>query len=104
MLNAIYCGELELDDDVVEEFKCLCGERGDSAPAKLGIATMTDVNELLNVALSRERFWRKNIALEPDPEEREWMNVILKSYSLLRNKISEMKYRYEQAKSFLYNE
>lgn len=104
MLNAIYGGELELDDDVVEEFKCLCGERGDSAPAKLGIATVTDVNELLNVALSRERFWRKNIALEPDPEEREWMNVILKSYSLLRNKISEMKYRYEQAKSFLYNE
>lgn len=104
MLNAIYSGELILDEETVEEFKALCGEKGDSAPAKLGVTTEVDVNELLDIALSRERFWRKNIALEPDPEERQWMNVILKSYSLLRNKISEMKYSYEQAKSFLYNE
>lgn len=104
MLNSIYKGELDLDEETTEEFKQICGERGDSAPAKLGISNNVDTNELLEKAQERERFWRKNIALEPDPEEREWMNVLLKSYSLLRNQISTMKYRYDQAKSFLYNQ
>lgn len=103
-LNAIYNGDLDLDEDTVEEFKHVCGEKGDSAPAKLGFSNSVDVNELLEKALERERFWRKNISLEPDPEEREWMNVLLKSYSLLRNQISTMKYRYDQAKSFIYNQ
>ena len=104
MLNAIYGGELMIDEEFVEEFKALCGEHGNSAPDKLRVKDAVDVSELLDLALSRERFWRKNIALEPDPEEREWMKVILKSYSLLRNKISEMKYKYEHAKNFLFND
>lgn len=103
MLNMIYSGELQLDDDVANEFKNICGEHGNSAPEKLGLPSGTDMTELLNHALSKERYWRKEVALEPDPEEREWMNVILKSYANIRHKIAIMIFQYEQAKNFLFN-
>lgn len=103
LLNKIYSGELQLDNDVEQEFKNICGESGNSAPEKLGLPSGTDMRDLLTHALSKERFWRKEVALEPDPEEREWMNVILKSYSLLRSKIATMIFQYEQSKNFLFN-
>jgi len=104
MLNKLYSGELILDDEVATEFRNLCGESGNSAPEKLGLSAGTDIKELLSVTISREKCWRKDVALEPDPEEREWMNIILKSYSNLHQKISSMIYQYEQARSFLLNE
>lgn len=103
LLNKIYNGEIELDDDVADEFKNICGERGNSAPEKLGLPSGTDPSELLIHALDKERSWRREVALEPDPEEREWMNVILKSYANLRQKISAMIFQYEQSKNFLFN-
>lgn len=103
ILNKIYSGELELDDDIADEFKNICGERGNSAPEKLGLPSGTDASELQIYALKKERYWRREVALEPDPGEREWMNVILKSYANLRHKISSMLFQYEQSKNFLYN-
>ena len=64
----------------------------------------TQPTELIIKSFERESFWRKSIALEPDPEEREWMNVVLKSYTQLRNTIVRMSYQYEQSKAFLFNE
>ena len=64
----------------------------------------TQPAELVAKSLEREKFWRQNITLEPDPEEREWMNIALKSYTLLRNAIVGMSYQYEQSKAFLFNE
>lgn len=103
ILNKIYSGEMELDDDVADEFKNICGERGNSAPEKLGLPSGTDASELLLYTLNKERYWRREVALEPDPEEREWMNVILKSYANLHQKISAMIFQYEQSKNFLFN-
>jgi len=103
MLTHLYSGELELEEEVAKEFKNLCGENGNSAPEKLGLTSIRDMNELLKHAQAREKAWRREIALEPDPDEREWMNVMLKSYSILRNKIQIMIYQYEQASSFLLN-
>lgn len=103
LLNMLYEGKLQLDEETVAEFKNLCGENGNSAPEKLGLPSGTEMTELLNHAFARERHWRKEVALEPDPEEREWMNIILKSYSNLRLKIAAMIYQYEQAKNFLLN-
>lgn len=103
LLNKIYSGQLQLDDDIAHEFKNICGENGNSAPEKLGLPSGTDISELLSYALSKERYWRKEVALEPDPEEREWMNIILKSYANIRQKIAIMIFQYEQAKSFLFN-
>lgn len=104
MLNRLYSGELDLDDDVAAEFRNLCGENGNSAPEMLGLPAGTSTAELLTVAHERERAWRKAVALEPDPEEREWMNVILKSYTNLRQKIAMMTFQYHQARSFLMNQ
>lgn len=103
ILNKIYSGKLQLDKDIENEFKNICGERGNSAPEKLGLPSGTDISELLDYALKKERFWRKEVALEPNPEDREWMNIILKSYTNLRQKIATMIFQYEQSKIFLFN-
>ncbi|MBO4955278.1 MAG: dynamin family protein [Muribaculaceae bacterium] len=103
LLNQLYEGTLVLDDEVEKEFKALCGENGNSAPEKLGLPAGTLPTDMLNHAISKERYWRGEIALEPDPVERQWMSVILKSYTNLRNKISQSIYQYQQAKNFLFN-
>ncbi len=104
LLNRIYNGQLDLDDDVKEEFFHLCGEFGNSALERLNKPMGSSVDDLKQYALEKERFWRKEIALEPDPDEREWMTVMLKSYSILRLQIEEMNYQFNQAKAFLFNE
>ena len=103
-LNKIYNGELLLDDSSKEELLALWGEKGFSAPERMRMPIGTQPTELIIKSLERECFWRKSIALEPDPEEREWMNVVLKSYTQLRNTIVRMSYQYEQSKAFLFNE
>ena len=103
LLYKIYNNEIELDDDVRSEFINLCGEHGTSAPERLGTKPGTEVDVLINTAQERERLWKKNISLEPDPEERLWMKIILSSYIRLNSKIKKSAYQYEQAKAFLYN-
>lgn len=103
-LNRIYNGELLLDNDYKEELLALWGEVGFSAPERMKMPVGTQPAELVAKSLEREKFWRQNITLEPDLEEREWMNIALKSYTLLRNAIVGMSYQYEQSKAFLFNE
>lgn len=104
LLNRIYNGQIELDEDVKDEIFHLCGEFGNSALERLNMPKGTPVDELKQYAFERERFWRKEIALEPDPDEREWMTVMLKSYSIVRRQIEEMNYQFNRAKAFLFNE
>lgn len=103
LLYKIYNNKIELDDDIRSEFINLCGEHGTSAPERLGMKTGTEVDLLINTAQEREKIWKKNISLEPDPEERIWMKIILSSYIRLNSKIKKSVYQYEQAKAFLYN-
>lgn len=103
-LNKIYNGELNLNDDDKDELLALWGENGFSAPERMRMPVGTRPTELVTKSLERESFWRKSIALEPDPEEREWMNVALKSYTQLRHTVVSMNYQYEQSKLFLFNE
>lgn len=104
LLNQLYNEEREIGDEEKQEFLALCGEHGNSAMERLEMASITSPQELIEKALERERYWRKQVALEPDPEEREWMKVIMTSYQRLRLKLQTMKYQYEQAKAFLFNE
>lgn len=104
MLNRIYAGELIVEESVRTEFCTICGEYGTSAPERLGLPCGTEVNVLVKHSLLRENFWRKEIALEPDPEERAWMNVMLKSYTLLRQQLQANWQQYMQTKAFLFNE
>ena len=104
LLNQLYNGEREIGEEEKREYFALCGEQGNSAIERLGLTSTVPPQDLIEKALERERYWRKQVALEPDPEERDWMNVIMKSYQRLRLKLQTMKYQYEQAKAFLFNE
>lgn len=100
-LRKLYDGTLRLDEETSKEMRRICGESGHSAPEMLGVPGGTSPSELLLGALNRERHWRKEIALEPDPDEREWMSVMLTAYSNLRNQIAKAIYEYEKSKNFL---
>lgn len=104
LLYKLYNDEIIISDSDKREFFSLCGEYGSSAPERLGLTSVSTAQDLIDKALEREKYWRKQVALEPDPEEREWMNIILTSYSRLRHKLQLMKYQYEQSKAFLFNE
>ena len=104
LLNQLYNGEREIGEEEEREFFALCGEHGNSAIERLGLTSTVPPQDLIEKALERERYWRKQVALEPDPEERLWMNIIMTSYQRLRLKLQTMKYQYEQAKAFLFNE
>lgn len=104
LLYQLYNNERIIDEKEKQEFFSLCGEHGSSALERLGLSTISTAQDLVDKALDREKYWRKQVALEPDPEEREWMNIILTSYSRLRQKLQLMKYQYEQSKAFLFNE
>lgn len=104
LLYKLYNGEITLDNNDEQEFLSLCGEHGGSALERLGLSSISTAQDLVDKALERERYWRKQVTLEPDPEERNWMNIILTSYSRLRQKLQLMKYQYEQSKAFLFNE
>ena len=103
LLYQLYNGDITLSDSDRQEFLTLCGEHGGSALERLGLSFISTAQDLVDKALEREKYWRKQVALEPDPEERNWMNVILTSYSRLRQKLQLMKYQYEQSKAFLFN-
>lgn len=104
LLYKLYNGEIVINDNDKQEFFALCGEYGSSAMERLRLKSVLMPQELIEKALEREKYWRKQVALEPDPEEREWMNTILTSYSRLRHKLQLLKFQYEQAKAFLFNE
>lgn len=104
LLNSIYNNEIDLDPADADECCALFGEKGSSAPQMLGMPKGSTPDQLIARALERENYWRRNVALEPDPEEKKWMNIVLASYSRLRRRIQEMKYSLQLANSFLFNQ
>lgn len=104
LLYQLYNNERIIGEKEKQEFFSLCGEHGSSALERLGLSASSTAQDLIDKALNREKYWRMQVALEPDPEEREWMNIILTSYSRLRQKLQSMKFQYEQSKAFLFNE
>ena len=103
LLCKLYNGDIILSKNDRQEFLSLCGEYGESAMERLRMSSTSTTQDLIDKAHEREKYWRKMVALEPDPEEKEWMNIILISYSRLCQKIQLMKYQYEQSKAFLFN-
>lgn len=101
LLNKIYSNKINIDQETVDEFIRLSGESGHSAPERLGMENAT-IDELKRKVAEREKYWRRAINEEFDPEEKEWMHVILQAYILLKNDINTMAYQYENAKAFLF--
>lgn len=103
LLCRIYNNVLDLDEATRNEICNLFGEHGFSAPERLGISGNQTLEELAEQANARVCHWRRCVALEPDPEEREWMNTVLASYTRLNVKLKQSIYQYQQAKAFLFN-
>ena len=104
LLYQLYSGEKQIDESAKQEFLTLCGEHGNSAAERLGFPKNADLQQLADKAIERENYWRKQVSLEPDLEERLWMDTILSSYSRFRIKLQTMKRQYDEAKAFLFNE
>lgn len=103
ILRRLYDGKLELDA-AAAEFRALAGEGGDDAPSRLRMTPGAAISDLLAAALAGERRWRGTVATEPDPAEREWMNVMLKSYARLRRDIANAALQYQRANAFLFKQ
>lgn len=100
VLYAIYSGEIDAEENT-DEIKALCGEKGNSAPAMLGMKPATPCSEMYRHIDERLKFWRSSIALEPDPEERRWMDVVVRSYAVLRENLRQAEYNLKTSKAFL---
>lgn len=104
LLYKVYSGEISPDPEVAEEIRAVCGENGDAAPRLLGLHDGTCFADMMARVDERLTHWRREIALEPDPEEREWMDVVLRSYAALKPRMLEVKYALDTARSFLFNQ
>lgn len=105
LLNRVYNNQLDIDNETELEIFNLCGVNGTSAPQKLGLATTDEVAVvgMLDRARARERHWRCELNREFDPDEKQWKEIMLASYTRLIERLQLMSYQYQQAKAFLFN-
>lgn len=100
VLYGIYSGDIDPEENT-EEIKALCGEKGTSAPLMLGMKPGSTCNEMYARIDERLKFWRASLSLEPDPEERQWMDVVVRSYSALKENLRQAEYNFISSKAFI---
>lgn len=100
ILYDIYSETIDPEENT-DEIKALFGERGDSAPAMLGMKPGTESSEMHKRIAERLKYWRSLLSLEPDPEERQWMDVVVRSYSALRENLRQAEYNFISSKAFI---
>jgi hypothetical protein len=90
VLAAHYRRELALRPEEADEILAVTGERGTSAPARLGKPPATPAPELAEAARSRARLWRRRAASPvEDGARRRAMRTIVRSYDMLAEEIDE---------------
>jgi len=113
-LMQVYEGKYnKLENDMIEEYKTVCGEYGVSAVKKLGLDASSTIEELKIKANARSSYWSQqyNIMRIRNPKDSELCKVMSESYSVLSKRIHEMEEKEKEAKriiseveSFLYGE
>ena len=113
-LMQVYEGKYKhLKNDMIEEYKTVCGEYGVSAVKKLGLDASTTIEEMKIKANARSSYWSQqyNIMRIRNPKDSELCKVMSESYSVLSKRIHEMEEKEKEAKriiseveSFLYGE
>lgn len=103
ILNKIYSKSIDITPEEALEFCHITGEKGLSAPERLGIKENCSPKNMLLYAKKRELHWTGELNLETDPQIKEWMRVMRDSYTRLYLKIKELDYYYKQAEAFLFN-
>lgn len=113
-LMQIYEGKFkQLNSDMIEEYKTICGEYGNAVVKKLDMDSSATTEEMLIKATSRSSYWSQQYSIKRirNPKESELCKVMAESYSTLNKRILEMAEKEKEAnriinevKTFLYGE
>ena len=100
-LMHIYEGKFKnVKEEMIEEYKTVCGEYGNAAVKKLGMDTSSTIEEMKIKANDRSSYWSQqyNITRIRNPKESELCKVMSESYSILSKRIHEMAEKEKEAK------
>lgn len=99
-LYKVYSGEFkQANNDMIEEYKTICGEYGNSVVKKLNMSDDSSVTEMQQKAAERSMYWNKQYMVFRirSPKEADLCKVMSESYNILRNSIEEMAVRKEDS-------
>ena len=100
----IYEGKFKnIDNDMIEEFKTVCGEYGNAAVKKLNMDSSATIEEMQIKANSRSSYWSQQYSITRirNPKESELCKVMSESYSTLNKRIIEMAEKEKEAKKIM---
>lgn len=105
-LIEMYEGKLELDTEVYEEFRRVCGEYGPSCLNRVGLPEGTTVDQMEEKVMERLEYWigSYNSVGMLFPSKARFMKLLINSYQLLLNDIRIAKCKLDSASRFLYGE
>lgn len=88
-LSKIYSGEILIEDEIVDEFKRLCGEQGHSLWERLGLSNVSNLTEISEHINKRALYWQReyNLFSIIDPQRAGLYWVMIKSYNHLLEQI-----------------
>ena len=100
-LMHIYEGKFKnVKEEMIEEYKTVCGEYGNAAINKLGLDNSSTIEDMREKANVRSSYWSQqyNITRIRNPKESELCKVMSESYSILSKRIHEMAEKEKEAK------
>lgn len=103
-LMQIYEGKFKnIDNDMIEEFKTVCGEYGNAAVKKLNMDSSATIEEMQIKANSRSSYWSQQYSITRirNPKKSELCKVMSESYSTLNKRIIEMAEKEKEAKKII---
>ena len=103
-LAKIYNGDFNhLEKNMVEEYKMICGENGNSVIDKLSLDPKSNVQDMRAKASERASYWniQYNVARIRKPKDAELCKVMSESYKVLGQRIDEMAQKEKEAKEIL---
>lgn len=103
-LMLIYEGKFKnVKEEMIEEYKTVCGEYGNAAINKLGLDNSSTIEDMREKANVRSSYWSQqyNIARIRNPKEAELCKVMSESYSILGKRILEMAEKDKEAKRII---
>lgn len=103
-LMHIYEGKYKnVKEDMIEEYKTVCGEYGNAAVKKLGMDSSSTIEEMKTKANARSSYWSQqyNITRIRNPKESELCKVMSESYSILSKRINEMSEKEKEARRII---
>lgn len=103
-LAKIYNGDFNhLEKKMVEEYKVICGENGNSVIDKLSLDPKCTVEDMRAKASERASYWniQYNVARIRKPKDAELCKVMSESYKVLGQRIDEMAQKEKEANEII---